>query len=137
MHRHGMYEMIPTLTPPHGMQQHSGSGSSSDNEAYTTATLKTDLELDAVAKHYATQLLQAGWTQTAEDINGPVAWCTWKFTDEEQEPWTGLFFILKTPEKQDEYFLYIKVKWVQPEGTNKHSGWTSSSYSSMTLHSKS
>lgn len=137
MHRHGIYDIIPMLVPPHGMQQHSGSGGSSDNEAYTTATLKTDLELDAVAKHYATQLLQAGWTQTAEDISGPVAWCTWKFTDEEQEPWTGLFFILKTPEKQNEYFLYIKVEWVRPERTNKHSGWTSTGYSSMTLHSES
>lgn len=137
IHRHGIYDIIPMLVPPHGMLQHGGSGSSSDSEAYTTARLKTDLELDVVAKHYATQLLQANWTQTGEDISGPIAWSTWKFTDEEQEPWTGLFFILKTPEKQDEYFLCIRVEWVRPERTNKTSGWTSSGYSSMTLRSDS
>lgn len=137
MRGHGIYEMIPALSPPTGIQQNSGSGGGGDSEAHTTATLKTDLGIDVLSKHYASQLSQAGWTQTAEGTSGPIAWYTWKFTDKEQEPWTGLFFILKTPEKQDEYFLYIRVEWVQPERTNKHSGWTSSSYSSMTLHSKS
>lgn len=45
MHHHGLYEIIPTLAPPNGAQQHGGGGGSSDNEAHTTATLKSSLSL--------------------------------------------------------------------------------------------
>ena len=127
MHHHGMYEIIPPLVPPLGAQQHGGGGGSSSDEAHTTATLKTKLALDALAKHYAEQLSQARWTQTAAGASGPLAWHTWHFTSEDQEPWSGLFFVLKTPEKPDDYFLYVRAAWAKPASDQQFSGWLSSS----------
>lgn len=120
-----MFEMIPPLAPPFGTRQRSGGGSSGTDEVYTTASLKTDLALDAVVKHYADQLIQGGWMQTGAGADGPLAWSTWHFTAEEQEPWSGLFFVLKTPEKPNDYYLYIRATWVEPEDDQKGSGWYS------------
>src|SRR5258708_11393091 len=123
MHHHEMYEIIPPLVPPRGAQQRGGGGGSSPDEAHTTATLKTNLALDALAKHYADQLSQAGWTPTDAGTNGPLGLHTWHFTSEDQEPWSGLFFILKTPEKPDDYFLYVRAAWTKPESDQKFTGW--------------
>jgi hypothetical protein len=123
MHHPNLYEVIPTLTPPTGARQSGGGGSSGTDEASTSATLKTDLTIEDVLKHYANQLSQAGWTQIAEGVSGPLGWNTWKFTYEDQEPWHGQFFILQTSEKQEDYFLFIRATWDQPESTSKRSGW--------------
>lgn len=139
MRRHmrhpGLYEVIPSLSPPTGTQQQGGSGSSGMDEASTSATLKTDVTIDVVLKHYANQLSQAGWTQIAEGASGPLAWNTWKFTYEDQESWHGQFFILKTPEKQEDYFLFVRATWDQPESSSKRSGWLRSSGSFLTKNS--
>ncbi len=127
MRHHEMYEIIPPLIPPRGAQQSGWSGGSSSDEVHTTATLKTTLALDALAKQYADQLSQAGWTQTDAGASGPLAWHTWHFTSEDQEPWSGLFFILKTPEKPDDYILYVRAAWTKPESDQKFTGWLSSS----------
>ncbi len=127
MHHHAMYEIIPLLVPPRGAQQRGGGGGSGPDEAHTTAMLKTNLALDALAKHYADQLIQAGWTQTDAGASGPLGWHTWHFTSEDQEPWSGLFFILKMPEKPDDYFLYVRAAWTKPESDQKFTGWLSSS----------
>jgi hypothetical protein len=97
------------------------------DEAHTTTTLTTHLALDVLATHYAGQLTQAGWTKTDTGVNGPMAWSSRHFTSEEQEPWSGLLFILKIPEKPDDYFLYIRVAWSKPENDQKFTGWFSSS----------
>ena len=62
MHHQGMYEIIPPLVQPQGAQQRSGGGGSGSDEVYTTAMLTTNLALDALAKQYADQLSQTGWT---------------------------------------------------------------------------
>jgi hypothetical protein len=128
MHHHNLYAIIPPLAPPQGAQQHSKGGGSSGDEVHTTATLKTGLALDTLVKHYADQLSQAGWTQTDAGVSGPLAWHTWSFSSEEQQPWSSLFFILKTPDKSDDYFLYIRATWNPSEDDNQpFAGWISSS----------
>ena len=122
---HRMFEMIPPLSPPPGAQQRGGGGGSGSDEVHTTATLKTNLTLDIVAKHYADQLVQGGWTQTGAGADGPMAWYTWRFTTEDQEPWRGLFFVLKTPDKPDDYYLHIRATWIEPEDGQQGSGWFS------------
>lgn len=119
--------MIPPLAPPLGVRQRGGGGSSGIDEVHTTATLKTNLALDVVAKHYADQLVQGGWTQTGAGADGPLAWYTWRFTVDDQEQWRGLFIVLKTPEKLDDYNLYVRATWIEPEGDQKGPGWFSSS----------
>lgn len=112
MRRHmhsGPYQLIPSLYPPAGSWQQPGGGSGGNREALASATLISDLDIPALARHYQQQLIQAGWVQGDEGINGPIAWHTWKFTDEDQEPWHGLFFLFTLPEKQNEHYLSIKI----------------------------
>src|SRR5260221_647739 len=85
MHHHGMDEIIPPLIPPRGAQQRGGGGGSSSDEVHTTATLKTNLALDALAKHYAAQLSQAGWTQTAAGPSTTAAF----LAGSKIAPWQG------------------------------------------------
>ncbi|HTK05537.1 MAG TPA: hypothetical protein VL485_00055 [Ktedonobacteraceae bacterium] len=122
---HDLFKIIPPLVPPQGAQQYGGGGGSGSDDVHTSATLKTNLALDVLPQHYADQLLKAGWTQIDAGISGPLAWHTWRFTSEDQEPWSALFFILKTPEKPNDYFLYIRTTWIKPESNANFTGWSS------------
>lgn len=120
---------IPPLASPQDAQQRSGNGGTGFGEVYTTGTLTTDLALDVLAAHYADQLIKAGWTQADAGTSGFLAWHSWHFTDENQEPWNGLFFIFKTPDRSDDYFLYIRAVWNKPQTSPKFSGWLSGNIS--------
>ncbi len=110
MHRPGFEELIPPLVPPAGARQMGGGGGGSSDSWYSSATLEADSDLAALAAHYAGQLAQGGWTRTDEGTAGPAAWHTWTFQDEDKEPWYGMFFMLKLPGKEREYFLYIRIE---------------------------
>ncbi|HEX6107899.1 MAG TPA: hypothetical protein VFZ02_00705 [Ktedonobacteraceae bacterium] len=108
----GLHDLIPSLVPPPGAHQlPGGGGSSSSDSYYSTATLETDIDLATLSAHYATQLEKAGWVRSSEGLNGPFAWHTWMFQDEENEPWRGLFFVLKTPGLEREHLLNVRVDW--------------------------
>jgi hypothetical protein len=76
----------------------------------TAAQVTTQLDQEAVARHYAEQLTRAGWTQTDAGAGGPFVWSTWQFTSTGPEPvrWNGLFFVLKVPDEPDHYTLHLK-----------------------------
>ena len=111
LHGRAGEQLIPPLIPPANAHQRGGSGGGGDDSWYSTATLETDVDLGTLARHYSTQLEQAGWARTDEGTSGPAAWHIWTFQDEDNEPWYGMFFMLKTPGKEREYFLYIRVEW--------------------------
>lgn len=117
MHRPGFEELIPPLVPPAGARQRDGSGGGGSDSWYSTATLEADVDLATLTAHYASQLAQGGWTRTDAGSAGPVVWHTWTFQDEDKEPWYGMFFMLKLPGKEREYFLYIRI-----ELTDRRSG---------------
>jgi hypothetical protein len=104
-------EFLPRLQPPTGAAQMGGGGGGGGDSYYSSATLETDADLTTLTTHYSSQLEQAGWTRTDADQCGPVAWHTWTFQDEDGEPWRALFFMLKVPETEGQYFLYIKTDW--------------------------
>jgi hypothetical protein len=66
----------------------------------SSAGLATELDLAAVAAHYAQQLERAGWTRRDGDEGGGVlAWSAWDFVDEDGELWQGmLFIVLRRPQ---------------------------------------
>ena len=77
-------KLIPDLvTPPNSYQQLKGGGGNDDNYR-STAMLKTDLDLSAVADHYIRQLEQA-WTLSDRGQSSTVAWSTWTFEDEDED----------------------------------------------------
>ena len=81
----------------------------SSRDSHSAAGLTTPLGLEAVATHYADQLSRGGWIQIESGTSGPLAWQRWQFTNEDQEPWIGLFFALHTPEESSDYFLYVRT----------------------------
>jgi hypothetical protein len=88
-----------------------GGGGSSQDRADTSATLETATALPILelAAHYAVQLEKAGWTRTDDGHSGPLAWHAWRFQDDENEPWQGLFFVMKLLGTERRYFLYIEI----------------------------
>jgi hypothetical protein len=127
MHRrrmHGIHDLLPWIEPPAGAQQMGGGGSGGEDSFYSLATVETDMDLSSLAAHYAAQLEKAGWTRTDAGQSGPLAWHTWTLQDEEQEPWDGLFSIMKVPGKERRHMLSLSIEWAnkpEPRG----SGWFS------------
>ncbi|HEY7124317.1 MAG TPA: hypothetical protein VH540_10235 [Ktedonobacterales bacterium] len=113
---HGFHDLLPWIEAPAGARQMGGGGSGGEDSYFTQATLETDSDLSSLAAHYAVQLEKAGWTRTGEGQSGPLAWHTWTLQDEDQEPWEGLFSIIKTPGKERRHMLYLYIEWAnKPE----------------------
>ena len=73
--------------------------------------LETDRDLVTLATHYTMQLEKGGWVRSGMGQDGPAAWSTWTFQDEEKEQWRGLFFIFNVPEREREYILEVMIFW--------------------------
>lgn len=115
MMHHTIQNLIPPLVPPKGAGQFGGGGGGGMDSWHSSATLTTDLELPDLATHYTTQLAKGGWKLTGEGHDGPIAWSTWTFSDEQGEPWRGLFFILKVPGKEHSFILEVRINWEKQE----------------------
>lgn len=109
-------KLIPNLVaPPNSYQQLKGGGGNDDNYR-STAMLKTDLDLSAVADHYIRQLEQA-WTSIDRGQSSTVAWSTWTFADkdedeDEENRWQGFFFVYKNTVAPRQYFLLLQTNLV-------------------------
>lgn len=109
MHR-DLQQLIPPLVAPKGASQIGGGGGGGGDSWHSTAMLEADADLPTLAVHYNEQLTKGGWTLSDEGQAGPLTWSTWTFKDEEQEPWFGLFFILKIPGKNRKYALELRIE---------------------------
>lgn len=103
------FTLIPRLEAPMGAVFRDDGYTSALYSAQTCAMLQTDLSLSVLATHYATQLEQAHWQRTGEGSSGPAGWHTWTFQDEEQETWSGYFFVLQTPGRSREYSISMRI----------------------------
>jgi hypothetical protein len=105
----GLESPIPALSPPEHSRQLAAGGGGGGTSWRSDATLQTNLDLAALASHYGSQLESAGWTSTGMGRDGPLAWSTWTFRDDENEPWRSLLFILKRPDAASDHFLTVRV----------------------------
>lgn len=122
-HHMGMHEMIPALAPPPNARVMPQGGGGGGDSWHSNALVETDLDLAAVAGHYARQLEQASWTRGDEGQSGPAAWSTWTLRDEENEPWRGLLLILERPDSARGYFLFIRVESATNDSTQGGASW--------------
>jgi hypothetical protein len=111
-HFAGMFrDVIPNLlAPPKSQQMPRGGSGSSDTHSETTGYLKTDLDLSSVAMHYKDQLRKSGWQEQESADNGPMAWSSYKFKDEDGEDWNGIFYVVEVPKKEGEYTLFLEAR---------------------------
>ena len=113
-----IWRILPPIAPPPRSQQWQEGGSSGGDRVSASARLETDLDLPTVAAHYIAQLEKGGWQRQNSDEHEPVAWSTWISQDEDKEPWSGLFVILKRPEMPRRYWVQVLAEWIgkQPQG---------------------
>ncbi len=101
--------IIPHLEPPLGSYQWPGGGGGGTGDAYSTATLDSELDAAAIGAHYVAQLKEGGWSLSDEGQGRPQAWSTWSFIDEDGQPWSGVFFALRLAGSSQRYFLFVHV----------------------------
>ena len=77
--------------------------------AYSLAALESDLDLPSIATHYAVQLEATGWSRTGEGQEGPQAWSTWTFLDNEENRWEAAFTVLHLPRTPRRYLLNLRA----------------------------
>jgi hypothetical protein len=71
--------------------------------------LVKELDLGAIAAHYAGQLQQAGWTLHSESQIGPVMCSNWFLHNEAGQSCQGLFVVQQRVEHPGHYFLYVRA----------------------------
>jgi hypothetical protein len=81
----------------------------STDHSETSAYLKSNLDLTSVAAHYGEQLKGAGWQEQESGVDGPMAWRTYAFQDEDGEDWSALFYALALPKKEGLYYLFVQA----------------------------
>jgi hypothetical protein len=101
--------LIPSLVSPPDSLIQSGGGSSGDGVAETSAVLRTELSMGALAEQYSAQLLEAGWEQLAQDKEPELAWSFWSVADSEGQDWSGLLLIFKSPIVPEKVFASFRV----------------------------
>jgi hypothetical protein len=108
-------EVIPRLVPPSGaLVQSSGSGSGGDRaEAY--AAVQTELDAEAVLRHYGAQLAEYGWHGGTELIGSDLAVQRWEWTDADGALWQGMLAVSTRPEPRRRDVM-LRVVQVQPAG---------------------
>lgn len=106
-----MYDMLPRIEPPPNTQQNQSGGTVGSDNLEVEARIVSPLDLATLAAHYTTQLERGGWQRTDGEDNGPVAWSTWTFEDENKEPWRSLFVIFKRPDASRQSWLRIVAEW--------------------------
>jgi hypothetical protein len=108
----GERRVMGVLAPPFDARRLGGNPGGSGREpdgAYSFAAIETSLSLDAVAAHYAAQLMEAGWSLSAEGSSGSQAWSTWTFAGTQGEPWAGAFTALRLPETPRRHLLHLRA----------------------------
>jgi hypothetical protein len=102
--------IIPPLWPPANadllVPRYGSSGSENGESA---AMLVTELDVGAIAAHYAGQLQQAGWALHSESQIGPVRCSNWFFHNEAGHSCQGLFVVQQRVEHPEYYFLYVRA----------------------------
>ncbi|HLE03738.1 MAG TPA: hypothetical protein VI729_03875 [Anaerolineales bacterium] len=101
--------LIPALESPPGSLIQSGSGSSGEGMAESSAVLTAEFSTAALAEQYAAQLLEAGWKPLAQDEEPELAWSFWSAADAEGQDWSGLLLIFKSPIVPEKVFASFRV----------------------------
>ncbi len=104
--------VIPELSPPRGSRAFPHGGGGSADNAHSAATIETDLDLDSLSAHYATQLEGAGWDLLDEGGGGPQTWSYWIFRDGEGQRWSGLLLVMRLPETPRQHLLQVHANWI-------------------------
>ena len=114
--RHHVVEMsdltrMPRLYPPQGVAletQGSGGGGGRWN---SEARVDTDLTVAELETHFASQLVDAGWTRISGRADDVVGWSSWNLPGEGE--WRGLLLVLAAF-RANERSLTLRIEEAKP-----------------------
>src|SRR5438874_13202411 len=69
---------FPKLNPPEEVIVWPGGSSSSDTRKDSHASATTDMSVEALESHFASQLQEAGWQKNDGKVEGRIAWSLWR-----------------------------------------------------------
>jgi hypothetical protein len=96
-------EILPKLVPPDESEL-----SSSGHATYSSyGMLESELNLSAIANHYAYELERYNWTCLEKAQRNAVTSSRWAFTDESGRAFDAQLIIISLPFKDDEHLLLI------------------------------
>lgn len=119
----GMH-LLPSLSAPPGEPLQPGGGGGGPDAWWSEATARTDRRPAELEIHFAGQFSASGWTRVAGGADGPLAWSTWRRTEDDRE-WQGVLFVLETSSQQR--LCYARVALAGSGG----GGWAAQSYTSI------
>ncbi len=106
--------LIPTLMVPPGVELVGGSGmGSSGDEANSTTNLKTTLTAAELEAHFAGQLRSLGWQHVQQQSSEGYAASSWRFMDDQKDPWTGYLILLEVMNGSDRRYAYLQIEKVK------------------------
>jgi len=100
-------QRIPPLYAPKGTTVQSTGGGGGGDRWSTDAVAETNLSAAQLEEHFAQQLKQAGWQQTASGDTPSLAWSTWTLPGEGK--WQGFLYALR-PTGSQRVSLHVQVQ---------------------------
>lgn len=111
---------IPVIRPPAEARQSPESSERGNGSESQRGTLKSELELKALAAHYDGQLATGGWTRRDGAVADGAAWSRWTFQPPAGKNGTGYLFIVRRGDEK-RYDLHVRSFW-EP-GEDEERGW--------------
>jgi hypothetical protein len=100
---------LPGLFAPPSTEVSLTGGGGGEVDYQSSMTLQTQLDSQAIATHYETQLQQAGWTRRAGGQTNPLLWSLWTFQDAQGQSWQGMFSLIQLDASGHCYSGFIRI----------------------------
>ena len=102
--------LLPTLEAPAGTIIRSGGSIGGITGGLgLSASLESDLSVEALAVHYNDQLEAQDWTLVRKGSTEGAAWSNWTFSDDNGNGWAGTLMVLETPTGADGRFVFLQI----------------------------
>jgi hypothetical protein len=102
---------MPPLQPPEGVALETQGGGGGGGRWNSEARVDTDLTVAALEAHFASQLVDAGWTRISGRADDLVGWSSWSLPGEGE--WRGLLLVLAAF-RANERSLTLRVEETKP-----------------------
>jgi hypothetical protein len=106
------WDRMPRLLPPRGMAMERQGGGGGGGRWNSEAKVDTDRPVTELEAHFASQLLDAGWTRVAGRADDVVAWSSWRLPGEGD--WRGVLLVLAAF-GAEERSLTLRIEETKPD----------------------
>lgn len=87
--------LLPPLQPPSGIDFRPIRNGGGPDDWASEALAESDLGAAELHAHFAVQIEAGGWRREAGGVDGPLAWSSWRTTQDGE--WEALLLVLETP----------------------------------------